>query len=45
MIIKGNQLEDINRTRFVHTVVKAGKVFDSKTAGCSLKGSWAGELI
>ncbi|MFC3881876.1 amidohydrolase family protein [Algoriphagus namhaensis] len=31
MIIQGNPLEDINRTRSVHTVVKAGKIFDSKT--------------
>ena len=31
MIIKGNPLEDINRTRTVHTVVKAGKIFNSKT--------------
>lgn len=31
MIIKGNPLGDINRTRSVHTVVKAGIIFDSKT--------------
>jgi hypothetical protein len=38
MIIKGNPLEDINRTRSVHTVVKAGKVFDSKTLLDAAKG-------
>ncbi|MFC5624743.1 amidohydrolase family protein [Algoriphagus winogradskyi] len=38
MIIKGNPIEDINRTRSVHTVVKAGKVFDSKTLLEAAKG-------
>ncbi|MEN2280996.1 amidohydrolase family protein [Algoriphagus sp. SE2] len=38
MIIKGNPLEDINRTRSVHTVVKAGKVFDSKALLGAAKG-------
>jgi len=38
MIIKGNPLEDINRTRSVHTVVKAGKVFDSNALLESAKG-------
>ncbi|WP_425639608.1 amidohydrolase family protein [Algoriphagus yeomjeoni] len=38
MIIKGNPIEDINRTRSVHTVVKAGKVFDSKLLLESARG-------
>lgn len=38
MIIKGNPLEDINRTRSVHTVVKAGEVFDSNALLESAKG-------
>ncbi|MFT4736400.1 MAG: imidazolonepropionase-like amidohydrolase [Cyclobacteriaceae bacterium] len=38
LIIKGNPLEDINRTRSVHTVVKGGLVFDSKTLLEAAKG-------
>jgi len=38
MIIKGDPIEDINRTRSVHTVVKAGKVFNSKELLDSAKG-------
>lgn len=38
MIIKGDPIEDINRTRSVHTVVKGGKVFDSKSLLESAKG-------
>jgi imidazolonepropionase-like amidohydrolase len=38
MIIKGNPIEDINRTRTVHTVVKGGAVFDSKTLLEAAKG-------
>ena len=38
MIIKGNPLEDINRSRSVHTVVKAGKVFDTQSLLETVKG-------
>jgi imidazolonepropionase-like amidohydrolase len=38
MIIKGNPLEDINRTRSVHTVIKGGKVFDSNILLEAAKG-------
>lgn len=38
MIIKGNPLEDINRTRKVHTVVKGGKVLDSMALLEGVKG-------
>ena len=38
MIIKGNPLLDINRTRSVHTVIKGGKVFDSNILLEAVKG-------
>ncbi len=38
MIVKGDPVEDINRTRTVHTVVKAGKIYDSKALLEAAKG-------
>ncbi|SHO64249.1 amidohydrolase family protein [Algoriphagus zhangzhouensis] len=38
MIIKGNPLEDITRTRSVHTVIKGGKFYNSQDLKNSAKG-------
>jgi imidazolonepropionase-like amidohydrolase len=38
MIIRGNPIEDINRTRSVHTVVKAGKFYSSHDLKNAAKG-------
>ncbi|MDG1276036.1 MAG: amidohydrolase family protein [Algoriphagus sp.] len=38
MIIKGNPLEDINRTRSVHTVVKGGEIYSSAELKKAAKG-------
>ncbi|MBN3583296.1 amidohydrolase family protein [Algoriphagus aestuarii] len=38
MIIKGNPLEDINRTRSVHTVIKGGKVYSTMQLKNEAKG-------
>ncbi len=38
MIVKGNPVNDINRTRSVHTVIRGGKVFNSKELLESVKG-------
>jgi len=37
-IIKGNPLDDITRTRTVHTVMKAGTIYDSATLLKSVEG-------
>jgi len=37
-IIKGNPLEDITRTRSVHTVIKGGEVYSTKTLLESVRG-------
>ncbi|EAZ80797.1 amidohydrolase family protein [Algoriphagus machipongonensis] len=38
IIIKGNPLEDITRTRTVHTVVKGGRIYDSRSLLDAAKG-------
>ena len=38
IIVKGNPIEDINRTRTVHTVIKDGKVYSSMDLKNSAKG-------
>ncbi|SIN84361.1 amidohydrolase family protein [Algoriphagus halophilus] len=38
MITKGNPIEDIKRTRFVHTVIKGGKIYSSEELKNAAKG-------
>lgn len=38
LVIKGNPLEDITRTRSVHTVVRGGRIYDSQSLKNAAKG-------